>query len=130
MFLKDEHNLLVNAQGGKTQGLRQMRFEKFEEIDSNIVSAYIKEAIENQKNGKVVIATKTKKSEIEIPAELTSAFLANAELKKSFDFLSAYKQKEYAEYISLAKREEIRQSRMLKIAPMILQGIGLNDKYK
>ncbi|SDB45135.1 Uncharacterized conserved protein YdeI, YjbR/CyaY-like superfamily, DUF1801 family [Flavobacteriaceae bacterium MAR_2010_188] len=130
IFLNDEKNVLVNAQDGKTKALRQMRFEDHEEIDAHIVSSYVKEAIENQRNGKVIAPKKTKKSEIEIPAELTSSFLANDELKKSFDFLSAYKQKEYAEYISRAKREETRQSRMLKIVPMILQGIGLNDKYK
>ncbi len=130
VFLKDEQNLLVTAQVDKTKGLRQMRFENIEEIDSNIVSAYVREAIENQRNGKVIVPLKTKKSEIEIPPELSSAFSANDELQKSFDFMSAYKQKEYSEYISHAKRVETKNSRLEKIIPMILKGIGLNDKYK
>jgi len=34
VFLKDEQNLLVNAQA-KTKGLRQMRFESINDIDKN-----------------------------------------------------------------------------------------------
>ena len=49
VFLKDEKNLLLNAQEGKTKALRQMRFKSFDEIDSKVVLAYVKEAIENQK---------------------------------------------------------------------------------
>lgn len=34
------------------------------------------------------------------------------------------------EYIETAKREATVKSRLEKIKPMILKGIGLNDKYK
>ena len=37
---------------------------------------------------------------------------------------------DFADYISTAKRVETKKKRMQKIMPMILQGIGLNDKYK
>ena len=50
-FLKDKSNVLGNAQEGTTRGLRQWRFASIEEIDAKLVSAYIKEAIENQKKG-------------------------------------------------------------------------------
>ena len=127
VFLKDEHNLLVNAQEEKTKALRQMRFESVSEIDKNIVLAYVKEAIENQKLGKEIKPDRRKKETI-IPNEL-QAILTN-DLKTSFENLSPYKQREYCEYISSAKREATKQTRLEKIKPMILQGIGLNDKYK
>ena len=69
VFLKDEKKLLVNAQEGKTKALRQMRFTSIEDIDKNIVFAYVKEAIENQKLGKEIKADRTKKETI-IPIEL------------------------------------------------------------
>jgi uncharacterized protein YdeI (YjbR/CyaY-like superfamily) len=40
------------------------------------------------------------------------------------------KQREYADYIAEAKREETKTKRIEKIKPMILKNIGLNDKYK
>lgn len=127
VFLEDKQNLLVNAQEEKTKALRQIRFESVKEIDKNIVLAYVKEAIENQKLGKEVKPDRSKKETI-IPQEL-KAILAS-ELKTSFESLSAYKQREYCEYISSAKREATKQTRLEKIKPMILQGVGLNDKYK
>ena len=59
VFLKDKHNVLVNAQE-KTKGLRQMRFQSIDDINKNIVMAYVKEAIENQKLGKEIKPEKNK----------------------------------------------------------------------
>ncbi|MFH6769605.1 DUF1801 domain-containing protein [Gaetbulibacter aquiaggeris] len=127
VFLKDEQNLLMNAQE-KTKGLRQMRFESIHDIDKNTVLAYVKEAIENQKSGKEIKPEKTKK--VLIPEALKTLFQSQIELFKSFKALTPYKQKEYCEYIETAKREATILSRIEKIKPMILKGIGLHDKYK
>jgi uncharacterized protein YdeI (YjbR/CyaY-like superfamily) len=127
VFLKDEQNLLMNAQE-KTKGLRQMRFESTHDIDKNAVLAYIKEAIENQKSGKEIKPEKTKK--VLIPKALKTLFQSQTELHTNFKALIPYKQKEYCEYIEMAKREATIESRLEKIKPMILKGIGLNDKYK
>jgi uncharacterized protein YdeI (YjbR/CyaY-like superfamily) len=51
-------------------------------------------------------------------------------LKTSFAKLTPGKQKEYIIYINEAKQEATKLKRLEKIKPMILQGIGLNDKYK
>jgi uncharacterized protein YdeI (YjbR/CyaY-like superfamily) len=44
--------------------------------------------------------------------------------------LTPGKQREYAEYITEAKKDETKLKRIEKIIPMIKAGIGLNDKYK
>lgn len=129
VFLKDKHHLLINAQENKTKALRQMRFKSIHDIDKNIVLVYIKEAIENQKLGKEIKPQRTKKV-FAIPNELKHLTTTNPSFKNSFNLLSPYKQKEYCEYISSAKREATKQSRLEKITPMILRGVGLNDKYK
>jgi uncharacterized protein YdeI (YjbR/CyaY-like superfamily) len=128
VFLKDEKKLLVNAQE-KTKALRQMRFESIKEINENAVLDYIKEAINNQKLGKELKPEKKVKSLL-ISKELKEVFKQNSELNEAFNNLTAYKQKEYVEYIDTAKREATKQSRLEKIIPMILKGAGLNDKYK
>ncbi|WP_223034010.1 YdeI/OmpD-associated family protein [Hanstruepera marina] len=129
VFLKDEKNLLVNAQEGKTKALRQMRFESIEDIDQAAVLAYVKEAIENQKLGKE-IKPERKGKNVTIPNELKILFKSQPGVHKSFKALTPGKQREYCEHIESAKREATKLSRIEKITPMILQGVGLHDKYK
>jgi len=128
VFLKDEKQFLSNAQE-KTKSLRQMRFESINEIDKNVVLSYVKEAIENQKLGKELKPEK-KGKDIVIPDELNICLKKDTNLKIAYHSLSPFKQREYAEYISTAKRAETKQARLDKIIPMILKGIGLNDRYK
>ena len=129
VFLKDEHNLLVNAQEGKTKALRQMRFESINDINKKAVLTYVKEAIDNQKAGKEIKPNRSKKETV-IPKELKAVLNKNATLRKSFNALTPSKQREYCEHITTAKREATKLSRLGKITPMILQGVGLYDKYK
>ena len=128
VFLKDEQNLLVNAQE-KTKALRQMRFESINDINKDAVLAYVKEAIENQKAGKEIIPNRSKKKII-IPPELKTELGGNKELLSSFNALSPSKQREYCDHIATAKREPTKLNRLEKITPMILKGAGLHDKYK
>ena len=127
VLLEDKKQLLVNAQEGVTKALRQWRFTSKEEVNEADVLNYIKEAIENEKQGK------TTKPEKKTP--ISSEFFqkelkANPELAAAFQKFSVYKQYEFLEYIESAKREETKRSRIEKIIPMILDKIGLNDKYR
>lgn len=127
-LLKNNTALLVNAQEGKTKALRQIKFEKGDEINTSILLPYIEEAIQNQKKGIEIKPAKQK--QLIVPPELSSAFKKDPELKSAFKKLSPGKQREYADHISEAKREATRHSRLEKVIPMIKSGVGLNDKYK
>lgn len=127
-FLKDEKKKLINAQEGKTKGLRQWRFDNIDEIDQDLIKAYVFEAIENQKKGKEIKPSKGKA--LVIPAELESVLNQNKALQIQFNELSLFCRREYAEYISEAKREATKFRRLEKIIPMIMERVGLNDKYK
>ncbi|MUP46439.1 hypothetical protein E0K83_11895 [Gramella sp. BOM4] len=127
-LLKENTSLLMNAQEGKTKALRQIRFEKDDELKTSVLLPYVKEAIQNQREGKEIKPVTNKK--LLLPAELKAALDQDSNLKAAFMNLSPGKQREYAGYISEAKRESTKQSRLEKIIPMINQGIGLNDKYK
>ncbi|GAA3567774.1 YdeI/OmpD-associated family protein [Snuella lapsa] len=129
VFLKDTHNQLINAQENKTKTLRQMRFKSIDDINETIVVNYIKEAIENQKLWSVLKPIKNKK-EIIIPQALKNSLDNDEVLNKCFKSLTPYKQREFCEYISSAKRATTAQTRLKKIISLIMQGIGLNDRYR
>ncbi|QKJ63045.1 YdeI family protein [Flavobacterium sp. M31R6] len=129
VFLKDEKKHLINANEGVTKSLRQWRFTSKEEINEKEILAYIQEAIENEKQGKIIKPEKTK-AEVIIPTLLQNELDCDSDLKEAFLKFSPSKQKEFIEYIETAKREETRLSRIEKIKPMILDNIGLNDKYR
>ena len=130
VFLSDPEKKLINAQEGVTKAMRQWRFTSIEEIrdSGDTIKAYLEEAIRNQKEGKEVKPERNKP--LEIPDELRAATDSDPSLRDSFHALSPGKQREYAEHVAGAKRADTRTERLKKIIPMILEGVGLNDKYK
>ncbi|WP_340153248.1 DUF1801 domain-containing protein [uncultured Marivirga sp.] len=128
VFLKDPYQVLENAQEGKTKAMRHWRFSSADEMNESRISVYIEEAIENEKND---LRWKPEKSEeLEIPDILVQAFTKDHKFKNAFDSLPPFKQKEYVEHLSTAKREATQIVRLEKIKPMVLEGQGLNDKYR
>jgi uncharacterized protein YdeI (YjbR/CyaY-like superfamily) len=126
-LLQDKNKKLINAQEGKTSGLRQMRFSSAEDIVPLMIIEYINEAVENQRAGKEIKANRDK--ELIIPQQLVDKLHVDQSFSQNFKKLSKSKQREYAEYISEAKREETKRNRMEKIIPMINAEMGMNDRY-
>lgn len=127
VFLKDEAGVLVNASEGTTKSLRQWRFTSKDEIDEKLLLHYINEAIEVEKAG---LAIKPERKILPVPELLQKELDASPALAAAFANFSQSKQNEFNEYVGTAKREETQLSRIEKIKPMILEGIGLNDKYR
>jgi uncharacterized protein YdeI (YjbR/CyaY-like superfamily) len=128
VFLKDKNKVLINAQDGKTKALRQWRFTSKDEINEKLILEYIREAIRNEEEGK---AWKPERLvQPEMPVELLHFLNEDKNLKAAFEKLTPFKQKDFIEHITSAKREETKKARLEKIKPMILDGIGLNGKYK
>lgn len=127
VFLKDEKNVLVNANEENTKSLRQWRFTSKDEVNEKEVLKYLVEAIEVEKAG---LEIKPEKKETVIPQFLQNELESSKVLKTAFEQLTPFKQREYAEFIETAKREATKLTRIEKIKPMILKGIGLNDKYR
>ncbi len=128
VFLEDRYNVLVSAQEGKTKSLRQWRFTSKEEIDERKIVEYILEAIEVEKKGLKIKPEKF--APIPLPQLLENALKKDQVLKEAFEKLTPGKQKEYVVYINEAKQETTKHKRLEKIVPMILDGTGLNDRYK
>lgn len=127
VFLKDDLKVLVNANEGVTKALRQWRFTSKDEINEKKLLFYINEAIENEKLGKSIKPTKKEKINSPFFEEILKS---NSELSSAFEKFTLSKQNEFLEYIETAKQEKTKLSRLEKIKLMILNNIGLNDKYK
>ena len=128
VFLKDPKKVLINANENNTRGLRQWRFTTIKEIDPKLVMQYVKEAIANEKSGNRIKPVKAKK--IKVPDELKKAMDNDVKLCSKFEQLTPGRQREYSEYIGEAKQEKTRLNRLEKCVPLIIEGKGLNDKYK
>ncbi|NVK52085.1 MAG: DUF1801 domain-containing protein [Flavobacteriaceae bacterium] len=127
--LKDTHQVLINAQEGKTQAMRQWRFNTLDEINSDLIKKYIKEALENQRTGNIIKPKRNTKPLLMHPI-LKKELDKNKDFATQFESLNMSKKREYAAHISSAKREATQLARLQKIIPMVLNGVGLHDKYK
>ena len=127
-LLKDDSKVLINAQEGKTKALRQWRMTSAKEIEPAIIKRYVNEAIALVDAGKEIKAKRSKT--VSVPDELSKAMRRFKGATAGFRDLTPGKQREYAEYISSAKRDDTKQKRINKILPMIAAGVGLNDKYR
>ncbi len=127
-LLKDQKKFLINAQEGRTKALRQWRMQTTKDIKPAIIKSYVKEAIKLAREGKQI--TPARKKPLVVPAELKKAFRENKPAGENFKSMRLGLQREYADYIADAKREDTKRRRIEKILPMISKGIGLNDKYR
>ena len=127
-LLKDEASVLINAQEGKTKALRQWRMHDAKDIRPAIIKRYINEAIGLVEAGKEIKADRNKA--IHVPTELQQAMRRDKGASAAFGLMRKGLQREYADYVAAAKRDETKQRRIDKILPMIAKGVGLNDKYR
>lgn len=127
-LLADVPKKLINANEENTKALRQWRMTSLTDIDEKLILEYIFESIENCKLGKKIAPDRDKP--VTIPEELRSSLSKNASFGKAFEGLNKTKKREYCEYIESAKRIETKLQRIEKIIPMVISGIGLNDKYR
>ena len=127
VFLKDDAQVLINAQEQTTKALRQWRFSSKEEINHALIKAYIEEAIENVKLGKELKPTPKAKV---IDARFQNVLDEDENLNQQFLKLSPAKQNEFMEYVFSAKRVATKQQRIEKITPIVLSGKSMNEIYK
>lgn len=126
-LLQDSDKVLINAQEGKTNAMRQWRMQKAQDIDPKLITAYLQEAIKHIDEGHEI---KPQKKALEMPPELSEVLGNDKALNEKFQLFTPGKQKEFANYIAEAKRITTKEKRLEKIVPMIQSGIGLNDKYR
>ncbi|WP_163321617.1 YdeI/OmpD-associated family protein [Draconibacterium mangrovi] len=127
VLLSDKHKIL--QQQGNIQSSRLVKFTNTKEIEKlkDVLSLYISEAIEIEKSGKKI---ELKKNPEPVPDELLLAFEEDSLFKNAFYTLTPGRQRGYIIYFSQPKQTQTRERRIEKYKQQILDGVGLNDKYK
>lgn len=123
-LMKDpEHKLIQQTKN--VQAARQLRFTSLAQIEaeSEMIAAYVDEAVEIEHSGKKVEMKKTE--EYDMPQELQAALEADEQLNEAFNNLTPGRQ--YMYFIGQAKREATRKARVEKYKAQILAGKGMND---
>ena len=127
-LLKDQKKVLMNAQEGRTKALRQWRMQTARDIKPTIIKSYVREAIKLAEAGKQIAPER--KKPLVVPPELKKELGANKQAREKFKNMRLSLQREYADYIADAKREDTKLRRLEKIMPVIKAGSGLHDKYR
>ncbi len=127
-LLKDQKKVLMNAQEGRTKALRQWRMQTAKDIRPTIIKSYVREAIKLAKEGRQIAPSR--KKPLLVPAELKKALGANRQASENLENMRLGLRREYADYITDAKRDDTKLRRLEKIMPMIKAGSGLHDKYR
>jgi|SRR6185312_6986307 len=109
------------------------RIKSVKEIPSEkILIEYIKQAMKLNDEGKALPKKEKKvidKKELVVPDYLKKALAKNAKAKKTFDAFSPSNQKEYITWLTDAKTEETRDSRLKLAVEWMEEGKIRNWKY-
>jgi uncharacterized protein YdeI (YjbR/CyaY-like superfamily) len=130
-LINDTHGLIEKGERdgmgifGKMTSTNDLPSEK-------ILLDYIKQAIKlNDENIKMPVKPKSaERKELIIPDEFQKALNKNKIAKAAFDKFSYSHRKEYIEYITEAKREETRLSRIEKSIEKLAENKSHNWKYE
>ena len=126
-LLKDPKGLLVQP-GENSQSARQMRFTSLAEITKleMTVKSYVREAAGVEQAGLKVAFKKS--ADLVYPKEFQDRLDRNTALREAFLKLTPGRQRQYHLYFTGAKQSATRESRVEKAIPLILDGMGLNDR--
>jgi uncharacterized protein YdeI (YjbR/CyaY-like superfamily) len=125
VLMSDPQKILMENAGNLHN--RHIKFTSPKEINATVLKEYIKEAMKNNELGEKIVQPKNKT--VSLHDDFVKA-LNKAKLRLKFEAYTFYKQKEMAEWISAAKQDATRESRIEKAIEMILVGKSLNDKYR
>jgi uncharacterized protein YdeI (YjbR/CyaY-like superfamily) len=75
-------------------------------------------------------ASRLAKPPVTIPADVSAALRGNAQAKATFDAFPPGQQREYVDWITDAKREETRHTRLLQAIGWMAEGKRRNWKYE
>ncbi|WP_245453265.1 YdeI/OmpD-associated family protein [Aquibium carbonis] len=126
VLLKDPEGILV-APGENSRSSRTLNFTGTVEIErlANVISAYVREAIDLEKAG---LKVDLPKDDLDLPAELITALDQDDALRAAFETLTPGRRRGWILHVSQPKQSATRRSRIEKAAPRILAGKGLHDR--
>lgn len=124
-LLKDPEGILTKR-GDASQTPNLISFSDVNDVkpQETVIRAYLSEAIENEKAGKVV---EKKTPVLDVPDELINAMDNDPALAEAFEALTPGRQRSWCIHIGQAKRAETREKRVEAASAKILEGKGFFD---
>lgn len=118
--LLDDPAGILEPPGPNSRSARTARFTRLDQIDADILKAYVAEAI----------AKSAEKVDLSAPPLLPDEIAARMDpaLRTAFDALTPGRQRGWIVHITGAKQPATRLARLEKAAPSILKGKGLHDR--
>ena len=106
---------------------RSIKYTDAQQLDEKAIQEYVRESVEiNKKGFRRVVTSKT----VQVPDDLQSALSKDKIASKFFGQLTPGYQKDFAEWVTSAKKSETRIDRISKVVAMCHEGRRMNDKYK
>ena len=103
--------------------------------DDETLIGYVRKAVELKDSGvkepkRAAAKKKKERRELEVPDYFAAALRNNKKAQQTFENLSYSHRKEYIEWITEAKREETRESRLATAIEWLAEGKTRNWKYQ
>jgi uncharacterized protein YdeI (YjbR/CyaY-like superfamily) len=126
-LMKDPEAILIQP-GENSQSARQMRFTSLAQIVQfeKILARYLDEAVQVEQAGLKVDFKKS--TDLVYPPEFQQELDRNSALREAFAALTPGRQRQYHLHFTGARQSATRKSRVDKAIPLILDGLGLNDR--
>ena len=128
--LLDDPDGVLESPGSNSQSTRQMRFTTAEQVQAAkpVLVRFLQQAIANEAAGKK--AELKTPATYDIPEEFQQVLNQDAALAEAFERITPGRRRAYLMHFTQPKKSETRQARIDKARKDILNGIGLNDKYR
>ena len=125
---------VAKATGGGSSDdsvMHRIRIETLAQVPSAAqLKGWMKQAVERAKAPAAKCEPRAPKPEAEVPEDLSRAPARNAAAERRFAAFSPSKRREYIDWITEAKREETRQSRLEQALEWIAEGKSRHWKYE
>jgi len=123
-------SLILGGKQGESAG-HFGRITSLSDLPSDAkLKAYFREAARLNERGVKPARIKKPTSRLEVPRELQQALQSNKKAAAAFEGFPPSHKREYAKWISEAKREDTRARRVKKAIEWIAEGKGRNWKYE
>lgn len=126
-LLKDPKHILQKV-GEHSQAGRWIKFTSLEEVTAmqSILKSFIHAAIAVEESGKKVPLKRL--SEYVVPEELQARLDAVPKLRAAFEALTPGRRKSHILHVAGAKQAKTRTVRAQRCVPLILGGLGFNER--
>lgn len=113
--------------GPNSRSARYMKFTSREtiEAETDLIRAFVRQAVENERLGRKVDLPA---DDLDLPAELTEALDADAELAGAWAALTPGRRRGWVVQFNGAKQSATRATRIEKARDLILAGKGMHDR--